>query len=89
MTPRKDRPKPQDDVTRLTAALHEHEEALLAIPGVTGCGVGLATHGHGDRIVIQVFVPSQALIDLVQRKAIELLGAYPVEIVVMPIPDAG
>ena len=44
-----------EDVAVLTKRLEERRAALLEIPGVTGCGVGLTQDGGGSP-VIQVFV---------------------------------
>ena len=81
-------PTRPDPVTALTAALRRHETALLAIPGVTGCGIGLAADGTG-RPVIQVFVATTASRDAAVAAVVDVLGARPFDVVVMSPPSAG
>jgi hypothetical protein len=74
-------------VRNLTTRLQQHEAALLAVPGVNGCGVGLAADGSGHP-VIQVFVSDGRRVAEVQAAARNILGAARVEVVVMPLPSA-
>jgi hypothetical protein len=78
-------PTPPDDTAELTARLKRHEAALLAIPGVSGCGIGLAA--GSDRPVIQVFVAAASATAAVSRAAAELLGTSAFDVVVMPPPS--
>ena len=80
-------PTKPDPVAVLAAALHRHEPALLAIPGVTGCGIGMAADGTG-RPVIQVFVGAPGLADGVTAEVADVLGSGAFEVVVMSPPSA-
>ena len=78
-------PTPPDPTAELTARLKRHEAVLLALPGVTGCGIGFAA--GGDRPVIQVFVASAAVKAEVTRAAATVLGSGAFDVVVMPPPS--
>jgi hypothetical protein len=78
-------PTPPDSTAELTARLKRHEAALLALPGVSGCGIGLAA--GGDRPVIQVFVATAAATADVTRAAARVLGSSAFAVVVMPPPS--
>lgn len=84
---RKPRGPSERSAAGLTTRLQEHEAALLAIPGVTGCGVGLAADGSG-RAVIQVFVAEASRAGNVRKEMSGILRSVPAEVVVMPLPSA-
>ena len=80
-------PTRPDPVAVLTDALRRHEQALLAIPGVTGCGIGMAADGTA-RPVIQVFVGAAGDGDAVAGAVADVLGPRPFDVVVMSPPSA-
>lgn len=84
---RKPRGPSEQSTAELTRRLQEREAALLAIPGVTGCGVGLAADGSG-RAVIQVFVADARRADDVRKAVSGILRSARAEVVVMPLPGA-
>jgi hypothetical protein len=74
-----------DPVAVLVEHLRRHEPALRAIPGVTGCGIGLA----GDsQPVIQVFVGSSAAVEAVADAVAAVLGSRAFDVVAMSPPSA-
>ncbi len=80
-------PTRPDPVAVLTDALRRHEPALLAIPGVTGCGIGMAADGTA-RPVIQVFVGAAASGDAVVAAVADVFGSRSFDVVVMSPPSA-
>jgi hypothetical protein len=80
-------PTTPDPVAVLAAALRRHEPALRAIPGVTGCGIGMAADDSG-RPVIQVFVGTAGRADGVTAEVADVLGSCAFEMVVMSPPSA-
>jgi len=87
--PKRDAQSIQNEVNRLTALLDEKRETVLAIPGVTGCGVGMSGRGDLDRVAIQVFVADRAQAPAVRERVEEVFMERDVEVVFMPIPRAG
>jgi hypothetical protein len=80
-------PTNSDPVAVLVEQLRHHEPALRAIPGVTGCGVGLAADGS-RRPAIQVFVGSSAAGQAVADAVAAVLGSRAFDVVVMSPPSA-
>ena len=76
-----------DPVAVLADHLRQVAPALLAIPGVTGCGIGLSVSGSGQPVV-QVFVADRRVVGGVGRDAARVLGASPFDVVVMSPPSA-
>ncbi|MGE0363676.1 MAG: hypothetical protein AB7H93_15940 [Vicinamibacterales bacterium] len=70
----------------LVQRLRQVEADLLAIPGVTGCGLGMAADGSGPRL--QVFVHDRRALAGVTRDAARVFGATPFDVVVMSPPSA-
>lgn len=68
----------------LTAVLEQHREALMAIEGVVG--VGLGETGTGP--TIQLFVSPTVNQELVRRRAVALVADAPLSLVSMSTPTA-
>jgi len=68
----------------LAAVLEQHQEALMAILGVVGVGLGR----RDDAPVIQIFVLPVADQDLARRRAAEILPDTPMDFVPMQQPEA-
>ncbi len=78
------------EVLRLSAALDERRDELESIPGVVGSGVGLASEGATEHVVVQVFVGSPSLVNELRQKVAETIGeGMPIETVFLPTPTAG
>lgn len=85
-----------DATSELLAALETVCEALHALPGVTGTGIGLSEQEqdgeHGperpERAMIQVFVAAPRHLTSVRLAASRLLRGLPWETVVQPPPRA-
>lgn len=71
----------------LLSRLRQVEADLLAIPGVIGCGIGLAADGAGPPR-LQVFVSDRRVVPDVTRDTARVLGASPFDVVVMSPPSA-
>jgi hypothetical protein len=79
-------PTNSDPVAVLVEQLRHHEPALRAIPGVTGCGIGLAA--DGSQPVIQVFVGGSVADSTVAAAVAAVLGSLAFDVVVMSPPSA-
>jgi hypothetical protein len=79
-------PTNSDPVPVLVDRLRLHEPALRAIPGVTGCGIGLAAESGTP--VIQVFVATAVAAESVADAAAVVLGTRAFDVVVMSPPSA-
>ena len=77
-------PTHSDPTAALVERLRLHEPALRDIPGVTGCGIGLAADGS-RRPVIQVFVGSSAAGRAVADAVAAVLGSRAFDVVVTDV----
>jgi hypothetical protein len=80
----------QDRVSALILELDRHREAIQALPGVVGTGVGYRAGGRpeGD-VVVQIFVDSADRVDEVRHRAEAILPKDYVDVVVSGEPVAG
>lgn len=68
-------------VSEAQAALERHQDAVLALPGVTGVGIGIRGHGDGGQFVIHVLVESGRDLDRLRQAADGVMGRDSYDIV--------
>jgi len=68
-------------VSEAEAALQRHQDGLLALPGVSGAGIGIRADGDGDRFVIHILVEADHDIDRLWQAIDGLIGRDAYDIV--------
>ncbi|MCP4327463.1 MAG: hypothetical protein GY791_03390 [Alphaproteobacteria bacterium] len=69
---------------KLAKILDEHRDALMAIDGVIGIGLGL----FADEPVIQIFVSPSSDREVIRQGVDTLVAGAPVELISMTTPSA-
>lgn len=63
------------------AALQRHQDAVLALPGVTGAGIGIRGGGDGGHFVIHMLVESGRDLDRLRQAIDGVIGRDSYDIV--------